>query len=128
MSAPSKEEFLQDLTAATWCGYAWCRKLYGYQYTDPAFLQRVYARLDELGRDKVKYIYALYVKLEIAYEMEQEREAGADMVEQIDKNYERQVRECRKNLQNMSDSELLMKLQEVRAERSQCQTAAGFVQ
>lgn len=76
----------------TWCGYIWCRKLYGYQYKDPAFLQRVYARLDELGRDKVKYIYALYVKLEITHQIEQEREAGADMVKQIDKDYERKVK------------------------------------
>lgn len=93
MSAPSKEEFYQSLTADTYCGWDWCRRLYGYQYTDPDFLKRVFARLEELSRGRVKYIYALYVKLEIAYEIEQEREAGAELVNQIDKDYERKVKE-----------------------------------
>lgn len=54
MSAPSKENFFQSLTADTWCGWDWCRKLYGYSVTDPALLERVFARLDELNRPRVK--------------------------------------------------------------------------
>ena len=124
----SKEQFYQDLKADTWCGWDWCRKLYGYQYKDEDFLKSVYARLEELNRKKVKYIYAFYVKTQITYEMAQEKDAAHWLVEQTDKNYERQVKECRKNLQNMSDSELLMKLQEVRAERGQFLTKDGFAQ
>lgn len=124
MSAPSKEQFYQSLNADTWCGWDWCRKLYGYQVTDADFLQRVYARLSELNRDRVKHIYTFFVKTQIAHEMAQDRDAGRGMVEEIDKNYERQVKECRKNLQNMSDSELLKKLQEVRAERRRFVTVA----
>lgn len=115
MSAPNKEGFLQELNADTWCGYIWCRRLYGYQYTDPDFLRRVYDRLDELGRDKVKYIYALYVKLEIAYQMEQEREAGAWLVEQIDKDYERKVKEAKWQKKR----ELLARRQQLLMQKSQ---------
>ena len=69
MNTPNKEQFYQSLNAATLFGRDWCRKLYGYQYTDVAFLERVYARLEELDRQRVKYIYALYVKTQIAHEM-----------------------------------------------------------
>lgn len=114
----SKEEFYQSLTADTWCGWDWCRKLYGYQITDPAFLERVFARLDELNRSRVKTIYGFYYKTQRAYEIAQEREAGAWLAEQIDRNYEREVREWQKqSLQSMSDSELLTRLKEVRAQR-----------
>lgn len=93
MSGPSKEEFYQSLNADTYCGYTWCRRLYGYQITDSAFLERVYARLDELGRDKVKYIYSLFVKLQIVQEMREEHKGGEGMVERIDREYERKVKE-----------------------------------
>ena len=92
MRAPSKEQFYADLNAGTWCGWDWCRKLYGYQVTDPEFLGRVYARLDELGRGRVKYIYSLYVKLEIAHELKQMEPVGRRLREESDKNYERKVK------------------------------------
>ena len=53
-----------------------------------------------------------------AHERAQEREAGEWLTRQIDKNYERQVKEWQKqSLQSMSDNELLAKLKEVRARR-----------
>ena len=93
MSAPNKEEFYQSLNADTWCGWIWCQRLYGYSITDPTLLERVYARLDELNRPMVKHIYAFYIKTQIAHEMERTKDAGAWLVEQTDKNYERQVKE-----------------------------------
>ena len=98
MSVPSKEEFYQGLNADTWCGWDWCRKLYGYQIADPAFLERVFARLDELNRSRVKTIYGSYYKTQRAYEIEQERDAGAWLGEQTHKDYERKVKElqCQK--------------------------------
>lgn len=100
MSAPSKENFFQSLTADTWCGWDWCRKLYGYSVTDPALLERVFARLDELNRPRVKTIYGIYYRTQIAHERTQEREAGEWLTRQIDKNYERQVKEteCQKKM------------------------------
>lgn len=89
MSAPSKEEFYQSLTADTWCGWDWCRKLYGYQITDQAFLERVFARLDELNRSRIKTIYGFYYKTQRAYEIERERDAGAWLVDKTHKDYER---------------------------------------
>lgn len=93
-----KEEFFQSLNAATWCGWDWCRKVYGYQVTDPDFLKRVYARLEELNRDRVKHIYAFYIKTEIAHQMAQEREAGEWLADKTHKEYERKVKEsqCQK--------------------------------
>ena len=102
----SKEEFYQSLTADTWCGWDWCRKLYGYQITDPAFLERVFARLDELKRDKVKFIYGFYLKTQIAHEIAIEREAGELVKKQIDRNYERQVKEWQKKVKSMTKPEL----------------------
>ena len=121
MSTSSKEQFYNNLNAATYCGWDWCRKLYGYQYTDASFLERVYARLEELDRKRVKYIYALYVKTQIAHEMAQMQEAGKWLVEQTNKNYERKVKEWQRteNLQTLSDKELLRRLQHVRADRGQ---------
>lgn len=89
----SKEEFYQSLTVDTWCGWDWCRKLYGYQITDPTFLERVFARLEELNRDKVKFIYGFYLKTQIAHEIAIEREAGELVKKQIDRDYERKVKE-----------------------------------
>lgn len=62
----SKEEFYQSLNTDTLCGWEWCRKLYGYQLMDPDFLKRVYARLEELNRDRVKNIYEFFVGMEKA--------------------------------------------------------------
>lgn len=102
MSAPSKENFFQSLTADTWCGWDWCRKLYGYSVTDPAFLERVFARLDELNRPRVKTIYGIYYRTQIAHERAQEREAGEWLDKQINKNYERQVKEWKKKHEKSS--------------------------
>lgn len=106
MSAPSKEQFYQNLNAATYCGWDWCRKLYGYQYTDAAFLERVYARLEELERKRVKYIYALYVKTQIAHEMAQTQEVGKWLVEKTNKNYERKVKEWQRNQGKLTNAQV----------------------
>ena len=106
MSAPSKEEFYQSLNADTWCGWDWCRKLYGYQIADPAFLERVFARLDELKRGRVKTIYGFYYKTQRAYEIEQERDAGAWLVDKTHRDYKKEVREWQKKVKSMTKPEL----------------------
>ena len=117
MAAPSKEQFLADLNEETFCGYQWCKKLYGYSICDKDFPERVLSRLDELGRERVRFIYGLFVKWEIAYWLNVDKGCAGGVRERIDKNYERQVKECRKDLHKLSDSELLMKLQETRQAR-----------
>ena len=109
MSAPSKEEFYQSLNADTWCGWDWCRKVYGYSITDPVFLNRVFDRLDELKCSRVKTIYGFYYKTQRAYEIEQEREAGEWLVDKTHKDYERKVKECQKKqfLNNSQQSNYL---------------------
>lgn len=95
MSQKAKE-FYQSLNADTWCGYKWCRRLYCNEitYRGEGLLDRVFARLDELGRGDVKHIYALYEKLQIAHEREVNRLAGKWLSEQINKEYERKVKEA----------------------------------
>lgn len=95
MSQKAKE-FYQSLNADTWCGYEWCRRLYCNEitYRGEGLLDRVFARLDELGRGDVKHIYALYEKLQIAHEREVNRLAGKWLSEQINKEYERKVKEA----------------------------------
>ncbi len=58
MSTSSKEQFYNNLNAATYCGWDWCGKLYGYQCTDVGFLERVYARLVRPPEGKI-YLCAL---------------------------------------------------------------------
>ena len=105
-----KEELFQSLDAATWCGWDWCRKVYGYQVTDPDFLKRVYDRLDELNRGRVKNIYSFYVKTEIAHQTAQERDAGEWLADKTHKEYERKVREWQKKqfLNNSQQSSYLI--------------------
>lgn len=119
MVTPNKEQFYQNLDENTYCGADWCKKLYAYQMYDNGFLKRIYSRLDELGREKVKYIYGLYVKTEIAREIEQMKGAGKWLAEQTDKNYERMVKDCQKNskkilLTNLSSEELILMLEKLK--------------
>ena len=105
-----KEEFFQSLDAATWCGWDWCRKVYGYQVTDPDFLKRVYDRLDELNRGRVKNIYSFYVKTEIAHQTARKRIAAEWLADKTHKEYERKVREWQKKqfLNNSQQSSYLI--------------------
>ena len=96
MSGPSKEQFLEELNEDTFCGYVWCRKLYGYAWSDPKFLERVYKRFDELGRDKVKYIFHLYLKTENDHEQAINKDAAKWLAKQNNRKYERQVTDWKK--------------------------------
>ena len=74
-------------------------------------------KFESFGRDKVKFIYAAYVKAEMYFWSQELKDAGVPQYvkEMTDKNYERQVKEWKKeNLQTMTDSELLKKLNDLR--------------
>lgn len=86
---PSKEQFLADLNEDTFCGYQWCKQLYGYHLGNEGYVERVFARLDELGRDKVKVIYGLFKTLEEGQQKQIIKELGGQVRERIDKEYER---------------------------------------
>lgn len=90
----NKEEFYQSITPDTGVGSDFCRRLYGYCMTDDSFLDRVMKKFEEYGRDKVKYIYAAYVKAEIYFWAQEVNAVGAPqhVSESINKNYERQVK------------------------------------
>lgn len=46
-----------------------------------------------MGRPFAKYIFGLYLKTELKLEAEMYKEAGQDMPKEIDRNYERMVKE-----------------------------------
>ena len=115
------EEFEKSINHDTAVTFQFCKKLYGYGYYDPEYIQSILDKFDEMGRPFAKYIFGLYLKTELKLEAEMYKDAGRDMPKEIDREYERMVKECRRqNLQNMSDSELLKKLKEVRAARGLC--------
>lgn len=103
----TKEEFKESINHDTAVTFQFCKKLYGYGYYDREYIQNILDKFDEMGRPFAKYIFGLYLKTELKLEAEMHKEAGQDMPKEIDRNYERMVKECQKqNLQNMSDSEL----------------------
>jgi len=89
----SKEEFYQSINEDTFFGADFCRKLYGYCLTDDTFLEKVMEKFKALGRDKVIYIYSLFVRLELHFEMQEQKKATPMVRERIDRNYERKVKE-----------------------------------
>lgn len=89
----SKEEFYQSINYDTYAGADFCRKLYGYCLTDDTFLEKVMEQLKALGRDKVIYIYSLFVRLELHFEMQEEKKAAPLVRERIGRDYERKVKQ-----------------------------------
>ena len=89
----SKEEFYQSINENTFAGADFCRKLYGYCYTDDTFLEKVLDKFKSFGRDKVIYIYSAFVTMYIHFQMEEEKEAAKWLREQIDRDYERKVKQ-----------------------------------
>lgn len=89
----SKDEFYQNLNSETYCGYHWCKTLYGYAYTDHDFLNKVLDKLEELNRPFVKNIYGLYVKCELRNWSEEVRPDAEWQSNQTQRDYERKVKE-----------------------------------
>ena len=73
--------------------FQFCKKLYGYGYYDREYIQSILDKFDEMGRPFAKYIFGLYLKTELKLEAEMYKEAGQDMPKEIDRNYERMVKE-----------------------------------
>lgn len=94
----NKEEFYQSITPDTGFGADFCRKLYGYDTSYPGFADKVLKLFESFGRPNVKYIFALYVWAEMYFWAQGIKEVGAPQYvsESINKNYERQEKECRK--------------------------------
>ena len=88
----SKEEFYQSINEDTFAGADFCRKLYGYCYTDDTFLEKVLDKFKSFGRDKFIYIYSTFVQMEIYFQTLEQKEAAGWLAERIDRDYERKVK------------------------------------
>lgn len=73
------------------------KKLYGYSLCYTGFLIDVLAEYEKHGRDKVRYVYRLFAKLEEEEEQEQIRPIAEQLLKQIDTEYERKVKEYERN-------------------------------
>ena len=113
----SKEEFYQSINEDTFAGADFCRKLYGYCYTDDKFLEKVLDKFKSFGRTRVIYIYSAFVQTYIHFQMEREKEAAKWFRKQTDRDYERRVKEAewkkKTYLRSLSDDELRRMLKEM---------------
>ena len=89
----TKEEFKESINHDMAVTFQFCKKLYGYGYYDREYIQSILDKFDEMGRPFAKYIFGLYLKTELKLEAEIYKEAGQDMPKEIDRNYERMVKE-----------------------------------
>ena len=89
----TKEEFKESINQDTAVTFQFCKKFYGYGYYDREYIQSILDKVDEMGRPFAKYIFGWYLKTELKLEAEMYKEAGQDMLKEIDRNYERMVKE-----------------------------------
>lgn len=94
----SKEEFYQSITSDTAFSADFCRKVYGYDISYSGLADKVLALFESFGRPNVRYIYSLYLWAENHFWSEGVKAVNApEMVRNdIDRNYERQVKEWQK--------------------------------
>lgn len=102
----TKEEFRKSINHDTAVTFQFCKKLYGYGYYDQEYIQSILDKFDEMGRPFAKYIFGLYLKTELKLEAEMYKEAGQDMLKEIDRKYERMVKESQWNMKNMTMPQL----------------------
>lgn len=104
----TKEEFKESINHDMAVTFQFCKKLYGYGYYDREYIQNILDKFDEMGRPFAKYIFGLYLKTELKLEAEMYKEAGQDMPKEIDRNYERMVKEnkCLMNHEKLTRTEV----------------------
>ena len=103
----TKEEFKESINHDTAVTFQFCKKLYGYGYYDPEYIQSILDKFDKMGRPFAKYIFGLYLKTELKLEAEMYKDAGQDMPKEIDREYERMVKESQwQTNQCLSNSQL----------------------
>ena len=101
----TKEEFKESINQDTAVTFQFCKRLYGYGYYDKQYIKDILDKFDEMGRPFAKYIFGLYLKTELQLEAETYKKAGKDMPKEIDKEYERMVKEWQKTTRKPSRSQ-----------------------
>lgn len=89
----NKQEFFQSINADTEVDENFFKRLYAYSCYDKQFLIDVMKRFAACGRRNVSYVYTVYVYFEKDRERSMMIPAAVWLRDQIDKDYERQVKE-----------------------------------
>ena len=99
----NKEEFYQNINENTFVGADFCRKLYGYCYTDDTFLERVMDKFKSFGRDKVVYIFSTFATLYIHFQMEEKKDIAHWYAAECKKRCEKKEKEGENNGARVGD-------------------------
>lgn len=89
----NKTEFFRDIDWEAPLSRDFITKLYGYSLCDPALLVDVLAEYEKHGRDRVKYVYRLFVDLEEQQLTQEYQPVAKRLTDQINAEYERKVKE-----------------------------------
>ena len=110
MQSMNKTEFFRDIDWEAPLSRDFITKLYGYSLCDPALLVDVLAEYEKHGRDRVKYVYRLFVDLEEQQLTQEYQPVAKRLTDQINAEYERKVKEYewkkKRYLQSLSEEEL----------------------
>ena len=98
----NKAEFFRGIDWEAPLSWGFLTKLYGYSMYDQQFLADVLTEYEKHGRDKVKYVYQLYVNLEELHWKHEIAPIAREFAKQIDTNYERQVKEWQRTTRKPS--------------------------
>lgn len=111
-----KQEFLNGIDWEATLTLDFITKLYGYSLYDKQFIIDVLSEYENNGRDKVQYVYRLFVNLQEQQQRNELKNVAKKLAAQIDAEYERKVKEYewkkKKYLQSLSEEELLQMLRE----------------
>lgn len=102
----NKAEFFRDIDWEDQLSWDFITKLYGYSLYDPAFLADVLAEYEKHGRDRVKYVYRLFVDLEEQQLTQKYQTVAKRLTDQINTEYERKVKEWKKKQEKMTKEQV----------------------
>lgn len=101
-----KQEFLKGIDWEATLTLDFIMKIYGYSLYDKQFIIDVLSEYENNGRDKVKYVYRLFVNLQEQQQRNELRNVAEKIADQIDAEYERKVKEWQKKQQKLTKEQV----------------------
>lgn len=101
-----KKEFLKGIDWEATLTLDFITKLYGYSLYDKQFIIDVLSEYENNGRDKVQYVYRLFVNLQEQQQKNEIKNVAKKLAAQIDAEYERKVKEWQKKQQKLTKEQV----------------------
>ena len=112
---PTKDKLMDSISSDMKLYKSTFMKIYGYELTWPGFAEIALAKLESVGCEKAREHYARIVGEYEGKHNTKLREVAKDYRKQCEEEYEnrkrKEVRNCKEELAKMSNSELLMFLE-----------------